>query len=275
VAVTFVLALPLYWYIVGRCSDGRGAAGLVERSIPGWRGKLIVLVLLGFAAVDFVITRSLSLADASIHFIHNPYGRRLAEQLPIASFSQGLASWPPLASCLKRLEEPQVLVTLILSILSVGLWQLLKHGVSRVALYVSTAAVLAYLTLTGVVLVSGVSWLSSHPDIAERWWATTTASMNDAASSADGFGWIWTMAGVALWSFPQLALGLSGFGIRNDHDPFAAGGRRRTRRHATSRAQHAEADADGVDDHGGVSRRGRRDHDAACASRGTYQGRRR
>src|SRR5688500_491060 len=77
VVATVLLALPLYWYVVGRAPDGRGATGLLEDLTPGWRGKMIVLTLLGFAAADFVITRSLSLADAAIHLIHNPHGQRL------------------------------------------------------------------------------------------------------------------------------------------------------------------------------------------------------
>ena len=81
VLVTFLLALPVYWYVVGRATDGRGATGMLEDSTPGWRGKLIVLTMLGFAAADFVITRSLSLADAAIHLIHNPHGMRLARSL--------------------------------------------------------------------------------------------------------------------------------------------------------------------------------------------------
>src|SRR4029079_16706981 len=58
VLVTFLLALPVYWYILGRSHDGRGAIGVLEDMCPGWRGKLMVLTLLGFAAADFVITRS-------------------------------------------------------------------------------------------------------------------------------------------------------------------------------------------------------------------------
>src|SRR5947208_1772760 len=77
VLITFLLALPVYWYVVGRSPDGRGANGLLEDLIPGWRGKVLVLTLLGFAAADFVITRSLSVADAAIHLIHNPHGQRL------------------------------------------------------------------------------------------------------------------------------------------------------------------------------------------------------
>lgn len=39
----------------------------------GWPGKILVLVLLGFAATDFVITKTLSAADASEHLIQNSF----------------------------------------------------------------------------------------------------------------------------------------------------------------------------------------------------------
>ena len=224
VAITFLLALPVYWYVVGRRPDGRGAAGLLETSIPGWRGKLLVLTLLGFAAVDFVITRRLSLADAAIHLVHNPYGRRLMEQLPVAAESDKLALCRPLSWCLTQVEDPQVVMTLILSMASVGLWQLLKHGVSRAALYVAAAAVVAYLALTGVVIIAGAGRLVSNPRILTAWLEITTGAARDATYSANGYGWLWTMAGVALWSFPQLALGLSGFEMIMTLSPRISGG---------------------------------------------------
>src|SRR3954469_6590747 len=124
VLVTFLLAMPVYWYVVGRASDGRGATGMLEDSTPGWRGKLIVLTMLGFAAADFVITRSLSLADATIHLIHNPHGAHLLSHLPERFFSHEKPLWQPLEYVLVRLGDPQVAITLLLSIISFGLWQL-------------------------------------------------------------------------------------------------------------------------------------------------------
>src|SRR6266849_7829485 len=71
VLVTFLGAVPVYCYVAGRSPHGQGAIGLLERSVHGWFGKLLIVVLLGFAATDFVITKTLSVADAAEHLIHN------------------------------------------------------------------------------------------------------------------------------------------------------------------------------------------------------------
>src|SRR5438132_3871035 len=49
ILVTLLGALPLYLYVAGRSPDGQGAIGLLERTVHGWRGKVLVLILLGFA----------------------------------------------------------------------------------------------------------------------------------------------------------------------------------------------------------------------------------
>ena len=71
-AVTLVLALPIYWYIAGRSPHGGGSTALLERVIPGWFGKLLLLVLLAFGAVDLVFTRTFSAAAAAEHITRSP-----------------------------------------------------------------------------------------------------------------------------------------------------------------------------------------------------------
>ena len=71
-AVTLFLALPMYCYIAGRSPHGGGSTALLERVIPGWFGKLLLLVLLAFGAVDLVFTRTFSAAAAAEHVTRNP-----------------------------------------------------------------------------------------------------------------------------------------------------------------------------------------------------------
>jgi hypothetical protein len=213
VLVTFLLALPIYWHVVGRSPNGRGATGLLEDLIPGWRGKLVVLTLLGFAAADFVITRSLSLADAAIHLLHNPHGQRLLERLPAGLLIDDHVWWGPVEHLLRRLVEPQVAITLGLSILSFAAWQLLKRGIDRRILFTAAIAVACYLILCAVVIGSALVYVARHPEIFRAWLDAVFASRPAAAGVPISWesSWPWAWLKIALWSFPQMALGLSGF----------------------------------------------------------------
>src|SRR4029453_2880072 len=77
VAVTLFGALPVYAQVASRSYAGQGSIAMLENLLPGWAGKLFVLVLLGFAATDFVITMTLSAADAPKPPIENPYLHRV------------------------------------------------------------------------------------------------------------------------------------------------------------------------------------------------------
>src|SRR5262249_45139023 len=72
VLVTLFGALPVYWHVAGRSSEGQGSIGMLASLVRGWPGKILVLVLLGFAASGFVITKTMSAADAAVHLIENP-----------------------------------------------------------------------------------------------------------------------------------------------------------------------------------------------------------
>jgi len=210
VLVTFLLALPVYWYVVGRAPDGRGATGLLEQHIAGWRGKLVVLTMLGFAAADFVITRSLSLADATIHLLHNPHGRKWLERLPESYLPDSGALWPPLQSLLQSLAQPQVFVTLALSIISFGLWYVLRRGFTRRIMLATTLAVGCYLLLAGIVIGCALVDLANDPAVLTSWWDEIAPAANATEPmAAESHWWAWLAA--CLWSFPQMALGLSGF----------------------------------------------------------------
>src|SRR4029079_12411002 len=78
VGVTFLCALPVYAFVARHSFEGQGSIKLIERLTVGWGrlgwiGKVLVLTLLGFAMTDFVITITISAADATQHVLQNPY----------------------------------------------------------------------------------------------------------------------------------------------------------------------------------------------------------
>ena len=73
VLVTLFAALPLYSWVAEVSPNGQGSISMLEKLFPKWGGKAFVLILLGFATTDFIITMTLSAADAAAHFVHNPY----------------------------------------------------------------------------------------------------------------------------------------------------------------------------------------------------------
>jgi hypothetical protein len=185
VLVTLLGALPVYSHVAGETPDGVGSIGMIERLFHGWWNKVVVLVLVGFAATDFVITKTLSAADAAAHLISNSY-------------------YATHASPFMRSE---MVVTCGLLVL---LGAMFLKGFSEVV-GLALVLVVAYLGLTAIVVGAGLFHLLTHPSLLHHWFAEITAGdyhLTHAPISGSG---PWVMVGIACIVFPKLALGMSGF----------------------------------------------------------------
>lgn len=184
IALTLFGALPVYRRIAALSPHGQGSISLLEELLPRWRGKALVLVLLGFAATDFVITITLSAADATEHIIHNPFAPR-------------------------AIDHP-VGVTLVLL---VALAAVFLKGF-REALGLAVVIVAGYLACNVIVLAVELWTVLHHPEYFANWRSAMFATHGEPL----------TMVAVALLVFPKLALGLSGFETGVAVMPLVSGG---------------------------------------------------
>ena len=172
VAVTLLGALPVYRRVAGESPRGEGSIAMLERLLPRWGGKLLVLMLLGFAATDFMITMTLSAADATAHAIENPFA----------------PDW---------MQGQNVAVTLVLlAMLSAVFLRGFKEAIG-----VAVVLVGLYLGLNVIVVVTTIFEVIGHPVAVDNWWLALTTQHGNPLM----------VVGIALLVFPKLALGLSGF----------------------------------------------------------------
>jgi hypothetical protein len=172
VLLTLFGALPIYRRVAAESPHGEGSIAMLERLLSWWQGKLFVLALLGFVATDFIITITLSAADATAHVLENP----LVPDL---------------------LDGHQVAVTLLLIALLGGVF--LKGFTEAIGIAVGLVA--AYLALNFVVVAVSLEHLVANPELVVDWRQLLTTSYSSPLA----------MVAVALIVFPKLALGLSGF----------------------------------------------------------------
>jgi hypothetical protein len=171
VLLTLFGALPMYRRVAELSPHGQGSISLLQELLPRWRGKALVLSLLGFAATGFVITITLSAADATAHVVENPIAR----------------GW----------VNHRVGLTLILL---AALGAIFLKGF-REAVWLAVPIVAVYLLFNLIVVGWGLSYLLQHPDLFSGW---QVALGREYASP-------FSMIAVAVLVFPRLALGLSGF----------------------------------------------------------------
>ncbi|HTA87241.1 MAG TPA: hypothetical protein VK729_13300 [Silvibacterium sp.] len=171
VLVTLFGALPVYHRVAKASPNGQGSIAMLEKLFPRWTGKSVVLILLGFATTDFIVTMTLSAADAATHFVHNP--------------------------ATPRWMQSQMGVTLILlALLGVVFLKGFKEAIG-----IAVVLVTVYLALNAVVTVVAVAHVLEHPRVISEWeHAILHVHSNPLA-----------IVGISLILFPKLALGLSGF----------------------------------------------------------------
>jgi hypothetical protein len=178
VLLTLFGALPMYHRVAEESPHGDGSISMLEKLLSRWKGKMFVLALLGFVATSFVITITLSAADATAHIVENPF---VEEHFPFLDH---------------RVFLTLGLIALLGLVFLKGFNEAIGIAVVIVAIF------LLFNLVTIAVGLYHVFFL--QPELLTRWSAG-----------------LWSLPGIhgspimvaltAMFLFPRLALGLSGF----------------------------------------------------------------
>jgi hypothetical protein len=178
VLLTLFGALPMYRRVAEESPHGDGSLSMLENLLSRWKGKMFVLILLGFVATSFIITITLSAADATAHIVENPF---VHEQL--------------------KFLDHTVIVTFVL----IGLLGAVFLRGFNEAIGLAVGIVVIFLTLNVVTIARGIyeiGWV--HPEAFANWQTAVWSSPSVGGSL------VWLVI-ASLFVFPKLALGLSGF----------------------------------------------------------------
>lgn len=174
VLLTLFGALPMYRRVAAESPHGDGSISMLENLLSRWKGKLFVLALLGFVATSFIITITLSAADATAHIIENPF----------------------VIDHLQFLHHRMVVTIILIAALGAIFLKGFKEAVG-----IAVVLVAVYLLLNLAVLITCLYEVVTHPSVVWSWKAMLFQSYRNP----------FIMIGTALVVFPKLALGLSGF----------------------------------------------------------------
>ena len=170
--VTLVGAVPIYFMVARRSYAGQGSIALLENLLSGWWwGKLLILGLLGFAGTDFVITMTLSAADAARHATENPF---LHPFLGDHAFS----------------------ITIVLLLLLAAVFLAGFHEAITLAMIVG----IPYILVNAILLAKCSEVALADPSLWQHW-----------RGGLSQMGSLSHIAIASVIIFPGLALGLSGF----------------------------------------------------------------
>jgi hypothetical protein len=200
ILLTIFGALPVYRRVARISPHGEGSISMLEHLLPWWQGKFLVLCLLGFVATDFIITITLSAADAAAHVVENPY--------------------------FAFLHHNNVLITLVL-VLALGV--VFLKGFQE-AIGLAVVLVIIYLGLNAVTIGAGVMQVIAHPESIGQWHTNLWTTYQNPGK----------MLLVTALVFPKLALGLSGFETGVAVMPLVEGDRQDAAGHPVGRIRQTQ-----------------------------------